>query len=141
MDGKCNSILISSAGSGATTSQLELVAALWRLRPCVLTTLLFLAHRTAAELALGHEDVFERFLQTLFTVLIGVWMLRHDGTFGPIYACLTSRHGQLCQICGDQCENGMACMLPYAAANLAHLVFAFTLEREHRRIQAAVRRF
>ena len=86
-----------------------------------IATLLFLAHRTAAELALGHEDVFERFLQTLFTVFIGVWMLRHDGTFDPIYACLTSRHGQLCQICGDQCENGMACMLPYAAANLAHL--------------------
>lgn len=58
-------------------------------------------------------------LNLILNTVIGIWLLRDDPKIGQIYAFLVRT---CCQMCAEQCQGGMTCLMPFIISNLITVV-------------------
>mmetsp|Transcript_105059 Transcript_105059/g.266892 ORF Transcript_105059/g.266892 Transcript_105059/m.266892 type:complete len:239 (+) Transcript_105059:120-836(+) len=88
-----------------------------QLKRCVLAMLLSALGVIVFMPMCFNANVFSVILSSLNIVLnaiFGIWMLQQDPLIGRMYHCLTTT---ICQPCGEQCQGGLQCLMPFMFGN------------------------
>ncbi|CAE8682407.1 unnamed protein product [Polarella glacialis] len=92
---------------------------------CVLTMMASTCGQLLAGGLLGElGGALSNALNLILNTVFGIWLLKDDPLIGKTYNFLTTT---CCMWCGENCQGGMSCLLPFVACNLITVVMNILL--------------